>query len=58
MKLTDREYLQQILKSAKIELKEIEIKHRIAIAEFNVKKEILQKQIDSIEFQLDGDKNE
>ena len=53
MKPTDTEYLQEVLKSSKLELQEIETKHRIALAEYNVKKEMLQNQIESIEIQLD-----
>lgn len=52
MKITHEEYLKQILSSKKMELRELNIKSRIAIAEFNAKREMLEQQIYSIEKQL------
>jgi hypothetical protein len=52
MKLTHKEYLERILSDRKMELKELEIENRIRIAENNAKSEMLQKEIFSIETQL------
>jgi hypothetical protein len=54
LKVTHEEYLKQMLKSKKMELEHVEIDHRIAIAEHNVKKKMLYEQINSIERQLDN----
>jgi len=54
VKLSHENYLKNILQSTKLELKELEIKHRINIATYESKKEILRKQIDSIELQLES----
>jgi hypothetical protein len=53
MKVTDKEYLELILKSARLELNETEVCLRISIAEGEAKKEMLRRQINSIERQLE-----
>lgn len=58
MKISNKEYLERILSSNKMELKELEIKHRIAIAEYNTKRELYQNQINSIELQLEENQDE
>lgn len=52
MNISDKDYLRRMLKSLELELNEVQIQHRIAIAEFNIKRDILNRQIDSIELQL------
>jgi hypothetical protein len=52
MAMTDKRYLEAILHSAKLELKELNVVHRIEIATYNTKSKSLQDQIDSIERQL------
>lgn len=52
MKQTDKDFLKMILQSDKITLKELEVEHRINIAVYNARKEILQNRIDSLEKQL------
>lgn len=52
MKPDNDEYLKRILNSKKIELESLHINHRICIAEFEAKKEMLNKDIDSLESQL------
>jgi len=47
-------YLQNTLKSKKMELEELHIKNRINIASYNVATDALEKQINSIERQLEG----
>ena len=54
MKLSHEEYLKQSLTSKKLELENLNINHRIAIAEYNARKEMISKQIDSIEIQLES----
>jgi hypothetical protein len=46
------EYLKRILATKKIELENVNIEHRIIIAEYKTKKELLQELIDSLEKQL------
>lgn len=61
MKLTHEQYLNRVLASKRMELNELKIKHRVEIAEYNVKLDMLNNQIYSIENQLDNgksDKNE
>jgi len=53
VKISNDKYLENILHTAKLELKELEVKHRIEIAIYEARKEILRKQIDSIELQLE-----
>jgi len=53
VKISNDKYLENILHTAKLELKELEVKHRIEIAIYETRKEILRKQIDSIELQLE-----
>jgi hypothetical protein len=53
VKLSHEEYLKQILRTKQMELENLKISHRIAIAEYDTKKEMLNNQIDSIERQLD-----
>ena len=50
--LKDREYLEAMIRSNKMELAEIRVKHRIAIAVYNTEVDGLQGQIDSMEKQL------
>lgn len=52
MKVTHDEYLKRTLRTKKMELTNLNIEHRIAIAKHEVKKDMLQKEIDSIERQL------
>ena len=47
-------YLKQTLKTKKIELENLKISHRIAIAKYDTKKEMLISQIDSLEKQLEN----
>ena len=54
VKISNDKYLENILYTTKLELKELEIKHRIEIATYESKKEMLKKQIDSIELQLES----
>ena len=56
IKISHEDYLKNILYSAKLTLKELEILHRINIAVYEGKKEILYKQIESIEKQLENTK--
>ena len=56
IKISHEDYLKNILYSAKLTLKELEILHRINIAVYEGKKEILTKQIESIEKQLENTK--
>lgn len=53
---TDKEYLQQTLESKKLELAEVIVKHRIFMAQIELEKEMLQKQINSLERQLTNSK--
>ncbi|MBY9081221.1 hypothetical protein KIH86_24035 [Paenibacillus sp. HN-1] len=52
MKISHEEYLERTLKSKRIELENLNIMHRVAIATYEAKKEMLQKEMDSIERQL------
>lgn len=54
MNLSHEEYLKKTLDSKKIEMENLKISHRIALAEYEVKKEMLYGQIYSIENQLDS----
>ena len=53
MNISHGEYLEQKLKSKKLELEQLKINHRINIAAFEVKSEMLNKDIDSLERQLE-----
>ena len=53
----DRQYLENCLHDKKLELRETEIKHRIACAEFKVLTERLYKEIDSLEKHLNTTNN-
>jgi len=55
-RISHEKYLENILYSAKLTLKELETLHRINIAVYEGKKEILTKQIESIEKQLENTK--
>jgi hypothetical protein len=55
VKISHEQYLKQTLKSSKIELESLNTRHQVAIAEYNTKKAMLMKQIESIERQLDND---
>jgi hypothetical protein len=50
--MNHEDYLKQILKTAKLTLEHLNINHQIEIAKFNVKRELLMVQIESIETQL------
>lgn len=50
--ITHKEYLENILYTRKLELEEAEIKHRVFKAEIEKEKELLRKQINSIEAHL------
>jgi len=50
--ISNEEYLKNILSTAKLILQELEIVHRIEIATYESKKEMLRNQINSIESQL------
>ena len=52
VKMTHKDYLEGILDSKRWGLKEIEIQHRIFIAEHEVKTKMLRESINSIERQL------
>lgn len=52
MKISHEEYLKRILNSKKNELEQLNISHRIDIATYETKKEMLCKEINSIENQL------
>ena len=54
MNIKHKEYLENILQSNKIELRELEIKLRIYLAENTAAREMLQRQIYSIEKQLEN----
>ena len=54
MNIKHKEYLENILQSNKIELRELEIKLRIYLAENTAARKMLQRQIDSIEKQLEN----
>lgn len=54
--MTHEMYMKQMLFSLNIEIKNVEILNRIAIAESKVKTEMLQRQIDSLESQLSNNK--
>lgn len=52
MKIEHGEYLQRKLDSLKMELENLNIEHRINIAKYETKKEMIQKDIDGLERQL------
>lgn len=54
MKPSHEDYLKLTLRSKKLELENIKMRHMIAIAEHDVKKEMITAQIDSIEKQLEN----
>jgi hypothetical protein len=53
MKISDKQYLEQQLKTKRIELDNLNIDHRIAITKYETKKEMIVSQIDSLEKQLE-----
>lgn len=53
----NKRYLENTLRTAKMKLQNAKVEHRIAIAVFDNKQELLQEQIDSIERQLDKTKS-
>lgn len=53
---SDSKYLELQLRSKKLELAEVQVQHRIAIATYATKVDMLQAQIDSIEKQLNNPK--
>lgn len=55
--ITNELYLKNLLFTAKSQLEEKKVKHRIAIAVFDTEREFLQNQIDSIERQLETNKS-
>ncbi|CUO91443.1 Uncharacterised protein [Clostridium baratii] len=50
--MNDREYLENKLQELKFELEDININQKIAVAEFETKRKILDREICSIEVQL------
>lgn len=52
MQIDHEEYLRRILKSKEFALEELNIQHRVAIAVHGEKKDLLQREIYSIEDQL------
>lgn len=52
MKIEHGEYLRRKLGSRKIELENLNIEHRVNIAKYETKKELIQKDIDALERQL------
>lgn len=57
MQISHQEYLENQLYSKKMELKETDCQYRVVVAEFRVKREFLNNQIDSIEKQLSENKD-
>lgn len=55
MKIDHETYLKEVLKSKKNELEHLNTEHRIAIAVYEAKKDMLYKQIHSLENQLEED---
>lgn len=60
MRVSHEEYMRRLLGAKKIEYENLEIEHRIAIAVYNARKDMITKQIHSIERQLEdgADANE
>ena len=54
--ISHEKYLEDMIYSNKLHLREKEVQHRIAIAKYNAERELLQKQIDSMEKQLENNK--
>lgn len=54
MKISHDEYLKRTLRSKKVELESLNVNHRISIAEYEVKRQAITDQIDSIEKQLNA----
>lgn len=52
-KMSDREYLKRKLKTRKMELEELIIEDRINTAKYNLRKDMISWDIDSLEKQLD-----
>lgn len=52
MKISNDEYLLRILKSKKLQLESLKIAYMISVAEYNVKTNMLNSNIESIEIQL------
>lgn len=52
MKMTHKEYLERKLNSLKAESKQLNINHRINIAVYNAKNEMIEREISAIESQL------
>ena len=55
MTITHKEYLKQSLQSKKYALNEMNLAHRINLATYEAKKEMLNKEITSIEIQLESE---
>jgi len=58
MSITDRQYLEAVLRTKKMEFDECVIANRISIAEYMVRKTMFYDQINSLEKQLDSSKTE
>lgn len=54
--LDNERYLENVLYTAKMQLENAKINHRVTIAVHEKEKDLLQKQIDSIEKQLEKSK--
>ncbi len=52
MIISHEEFLKRQLESDRLELRELEVQNRIRISEFEAKRNILWKRLDSIESQL------
>ncbi len=50
--VSHKEYLEKQLKSKEMELREVEVQFRVTVAEFNIEKDLLHEQIESIKNQL------
>lgn len=53
MKIDHKEYLERLLLSRQLELDELNIQHRVNIAVYNEKREMISKQIHSLNIQLE-----
>lgn len=56
MGITHGEFLKRLLESKKMELTELKVRQRIALAEFDVKFSMLADQISTLEKQLEDGK--
>lgn len=58
MTITHKEYLELMLRSKKYALDELNVSHRINIATYEAKKDMLFKEIHSIEMQLESEQSQ